>query len=64
MALERDKLDWNLHGSDLLGWKSKAAKLYHVSSIPSNFLIDQNGIIIAKNLRGIDLHYQIEKLAE
>ena len=64
MAIEKDKLDWNLHGSDLLGWKSKSAKSYHVSSIPSNFLIDHNGIIIAKNLRGIDLHYQIEKLAE
>lgn len=63
-AIKADKLDWNLHGSDLTGWKSAAAKSYHVSSIPSNFLIDHRGIIIAKNLRGIDLHYELERLAE
>jgi thiol-disulfide isomerase/thioredoxin len=63
-AIEADKLDWKHHGSDLNGWKSAVAKTYRVSSIPSNFLINDKGIIIAKNLRGIDLHYQIEKLAE
>jgi len=63
-AIKDDKLSWDLHGSELEGWKSSAAKKYHVSSIPANFLIDQNGIIVAKNLRGIDLHYEIEKLAK
>ncbi len=63
-AIKVDKLDWNLHGSDLAGWKSAAAKKYSVTSIPANFLIDQNGIIVGRNLKGIDLHYEIEKLAE
>lgn len=63
-AIDMDKLEWKYHGSDLNGWKSPAAKLYRVSSIPANFLIDHKGIIVAKNLRGIDLLYNIEKLAE
>ena len=63
-AIKIDKLDWKYHGSDLNGWKSPAAKLYRVGSIPYNFLIDEQGIIVAKNLRGIDLHYHLEKLAE
>ncbi len=63
-AIEHDKLDWKFHGSDLNAWKSQAAKQYRVGSIPANFLIDRNGIIVAKNLRGIDLLYELEKLAE
>jgi thiol-disulfide isomerase/thioredoxin len=51
-AIASDKLDWPWHVSDLKGWNSKYATVYAVRSIPSNFLIDANGVIIAKNLRG------------
>jgi peroxiredoxin len=63
-AITTDKLEWPYHVSDLLGWQNQAAQLYGVNSIPANFLIDANGIIVAKNLRGLDLHYQLEKLAK
>ncbi len=60
-AIERDRLEWPSHVSDLLGWNAEAAKIYGVRSIPSNFLIDGDGVIVAKNLRGEALH---KKLAE
>jgi peroxiredoxin len=50
-AIEADKLDWT-HVSDLQGWSNAAATLYIVQSIPSNFLLDREGKIVAKNLRG------------
>ena len=54
-AIISDKLEWQYHVSDLKYWDSAPAKLYNVSSIPSNFLINPEGIIIAKNLRGPQL---------
>ena len=60
-AVKQDQLDWDWHGSDLAGWDSEAAALYGVSSIPMSFLVDENGIIVAKNLRGMELHIQIDK---
>jgi thiol-disulfide isomerase/thioredoxin len=59
-AIEQDNLDWDYHVSDLNRWNSEAAALYGVSSIPMSFLIDENGIIVAKNLRGMELHRQID----
>lgn len=59
-AIAQDKLAWN-HVSDLKGWKNGAAKEYGVQAIPANFLLDPDGKIIAKNLRGDDLD---KKLAE
>ena len=47
--------------SDLKGWECEGAKTYNVQSIPSNLLIDQEGKIIAKDLRGDDL---LNKIAE
>jgi len=60
-AIEADKLIWASHVSDLGGWNSAAAAQYSVRSIPSSFLIDKDGKIIAKNLRGEALD---AKLAE
>ena len=60
-AVKQDQLDWDWHGSDLGGWDSEAAALYGVSSITMSFLVDENGIIVAKNLRGMELHIQIDK---
>jgi hypothetical protein len=46
--------------SDLKGWNNAAAALYKVSSIPMSFLIDEKGVIVAKNLRGLELHRQLD----
>jgi len=53
-AIQADGLTW-YHVSDLKKWKSQAAKLYGVNSIPANFILDENKTIIAKNLRGQQL---------
>ncbi len=60
-AIEDDGLIWN-NISDLKYWNNEAAKSYGISSIPSNLLLDQNGIIIAKNLRGEDLRNKVEEI--
>jgi thiol-disulfide isomerase/thioredoxin len=54
-AIAADKLEWPYHVSDLKYWYAKYAGIYGVNSIPANFLIDGNGVIIAKNLRGAQL---------
>lgn len=61
-AIVQDKLTWQYHVSDLKGWKSDAAQLYGINSIPMNFLLDENGVIVAKNLRGVALDEALEKL--
>ncbi len=60
-AITQDDLKWKWHVSDLKHWGSEAGKLYGVNSIPMSFLIDPNGIIIAKNLRGLALHQELDK---
>ena len=60
-AIKKDGLDWKHHVSDLKKWDNEAAAMYGVSSIPMSFLVDPNGIIVAKNLRGIELHRQLDK---
>ncbi|MFM7234980.1 MAG: peroxiredoxin family protein [Flavobacteriales bacterium] len=59
-AIEKDGLVWKNHVSDLKGWQNGAAAVYGVSGIPMSFLIDENGIIVAKNLRGLELHKQLD----
>lgn len=61
-AIAADKLDWPNHVSDLKFWSSQGAALYQVESIPANFLIDANGKIIGKNLRGEQLGAKLESL--
>ncbi len=51
-AITKDKLNWDYHVSELKGWHSPTSNKFGISSIPSNFLIDGDGIILAKNLRG------------
>ena len=60
-AIKRDGLKWDYHVGDLKKWKNEAAAMYGVSSIPMSFLLDENGIIVATNLRGFDLHANIDK---
>jgi len=63
-CIELDKLDWKYHVSELDGWNSTPGKAYGVQSIPANYLIDKDGKIIAKNLRGAQLHQMLESLIE
>ncbi|MGD0342750.1 MAG: TlpA disulfide reductase family protein, partial [Bacteroidales bacterium] len=60
-AIADDKLTWT-HVSDLQYWSNAAAKLYAVYSIPANFLLDDKGTIIVKNLRGDALTSKVKEL--
>jgi len=60
-AIQKDNLSWSNHVCDFQFWQSPVVKLYNFQGIPTNVLIDKNGIIIAKSLRGEDLE---NKLAE
>lgn len=58
-AIKDDNLTWT-HVSDLKFWDNVVAKDYGVRSIPANLLIGKDGKILAKNLRGEDLHTQLK----
>jgi thiol-disulfide isomerase/thioredoxin len=60
-AIAKDNLYWPWHMSDLKGWGSAAAAAYGVQSIPTNYLVDGKGVIIAKGLRGPALDAELEK---
>ena len=60
-AIRQDNLGW-IHVSDLKFWNSAAAQLYRVRSIPFTVLVDENGKIIAKNLRGQALEQKLEEI--
>jgi peroxiredoxin len=60
-AIADDKLTWT-HVSDLQYWNNAAAKMYAVSSIPANYLLDETGTIIGKNLRGEALYNKVKEL--
>ena len=60
-AIEKDGLIWKSHGSELKGWQSSFVPLYGIQGIPFTLIIDKEGKIICKNIRG---HALEEKLAE
>ena len=60
-AIADDELDWN-HVSHVLYFNDPIAKLYNVDAIPAAFLLDENGVIIAKNLRGPALEQKVAEL--
>jgi peroxiredoxin len=60
-GIKDDQLDKWLHVSDIQYWNSVVVPLYKIESIPSNYLLDKDGRIIASNLRGEKLQ---EKLTE
>ncbi|HQO50907.1 MAG TPA: TlpA disulfide reductase family protein [Bacteroidales bacterium] len=60
-AIADDKLSWT-HVSDLKRWGNAAGKLYGVQSIPHSLLLDANGVIIAKDLRGEELRNKVAEV--
>jgi peroxiredoxin len=60
-AIKKDGLEWP-NVSDLKYWNNEVAKLYDVKAVPTNYLIDPNGKIIAKNLRGEELLVKLDEL--
>ncbi|MCX7955304.1 MAG: TlpA family protein disulfide reductase [Bacteroidales bacterium] len=61
-AIKQDSLIWETHVSDLKFWYSEVVKTYRIGAIPMNFLIDKNGKIISKNLRGENLFLTLDTL--
>ena len=62
-AIEKDNLTWP-QVSDLKGWNSEVSQKYGVMSIPSNVLIDEEGKIVARNLRGEELNEKLKEIYE
>lgn len=60
-AIAKDGLNWT-QVSELKYWSTVAVQLYRIEAIPSNFLIDKDGIIIAKDLYGAELEEYLKKL--
>ena len=60
-AIDKDGLNWS-HVSDLKGWANEVGQLYGVNSIPHSILLDKDGVIVAKNLRGEELHEKLEEV--
>ncbi|BAO56431.1 TlpA disulfide reductase family protein [Nonlabens marinus] len=60
-AIEKDQMNWN-HISRLAYWSDPIAAQYNVTAIPASFLLDKNGVIIAKDLRGNQLSEKLKSL--
>lgn len=63
-AIRDDRLSWPNHVSDLNGWTSSGGKTYGIRSVPSTVLVDREGKVVARNLRGSDLERKLEQLLE
>lgn len=61
-AIAKDSLIWPYHVSDLQWWSNAAAKTYEIYGIPYNYLVDKEGTILAKGLRGEALATKLEEL--
>lgn len=59
-AIAKDRATWR-HVSDLVGWKSPLAATYQVTALPASFLIDREGRIVAKDLRGAALTQELKR---
>ncbi|MCB0589619.1 MAG: thioredoxin, partial [Phaeodactylibacter sp.] len=62
-AIEQDGLVWH-HVSDLKGWSNEVAQAYGVRSIPQTLLLDKEGRILARNLRGEALEARLAEIFE
>ncbi len=63
-AIETDGLIWENHVSDLRGWSSAGGRLYGISSIPATVLVDRDGKVLARNLRGQQLEQKLREIFE
>ena len=61
-AIDNDGLVWPNHVSDLRGWSSAGGKLYGISSIPATVLLDRDGKVLARNLRGAQLEQKLKEI--
>ena len=61
-AIKKDNLTWKNHVCDFKFWDSPVVSLYNFNAIPYNVLIDKEGMIIAKNLRGEDLEKKLQEI--
>ena len=61
-AIDADGLVWPNHVSDLNGWTSSGGASYGITSVPSTVLVDRQGRIIARNLRGADLERKLKEI--
>lgn len=62
-AIAKDKITWT-QVSNLKGWKDSIAILYKVEQIPTTFILDGSGVIIARDLRGDELRTKIMQLLD
>lgn len=62
-AIEKDKLTWH-QVSNLQYFNDPVAQLYNITSIPATYILDKDGKIVAKNLRGIMLERKVEELLQ
>jgi len=60
-AIAKDQLTWT-HISNLKGWEDPIAKRYYVDGIPATFLLDEKGVVIARNLRGAELRAKVASI--
>ena len=60
-AVKEHKMEW-IHVGEVNGWENKAVKDYAVRSIPTNLLVNSDGVIIAKNLRGEEVIAKLEEV--
>src|ERR1035438_8884846 len=63
-AIASDNLSWTNHVCDFGAWSSQLSAPYQVNSIPCNFLLDANGVIVAKSLTGDALDAGLDKLVQ
>ncbi len=63
-AIKADGLVWPNHVSDLRGWSSAGGRLYGIMSIPATVLVDRNGKVLARNLRGAQLEQKLKEIFE
>ena len=61
-AIEQDGLVWPNHVSDLKGWNSAGGRQYGISSIPATVLVDRDGKVLARNLRGPELENKLKEI--
>jgi hypothetical protein len=63
-AISKDNLYWKTHVCDFKGWKSPYVSLFNLRRIPTNFLIDTSGIIVAKDVWEADLDSELGRLMQ